>query len=154
MEKMQFALLGGAAIVFVILLLLIGALGLVGYLYFKSNPDTGNFNYTTYNESTDVSITPTPTASPTATPTPTATPSPTPTPSASPTPTPSPSPSPSPTASNCPTYEGANAIGAKVCGGKDADPAKKYVWECLTNGSWGYIETCTSTSACNNGVCS
>ena len=139
MEKVQIALLGGAAVVLVVLILLIGAIGLIGYMYFKSHPDTGGYNYSHYNGSAAVSPTPTPTATPT----------PTPTPSATVTPTPTPTPTPSP----CPVYEGKTAAGSRVCGGKDADSTKKYVWECQ-DGSWTFIETCASAAACSDGICS
>ncbi|MFC2174970.1 DUF4064 domain-containing protein [archaeon] len=157
MQKVQLALVGAAAIVFLIIVMLVGALGVVGYLYLKSNPNVGGFNYTTYNESSEVDLNGNATATPTATPTPTPTVSPTATPSANATATPTASPTATatPQANQGCTWNGDFDHGDRVCAGSGADPTEKYVWEC-DNGSWGTVpvQTCNSASACSQGVCS
>ena len=148
MKKVEMALIGAAAIVFLIIVMLVGAIAVVGYLYLKSNPNVGDYQYSTYNESVEATLnaTITPTATPPATPTAT------PAANATATPTPTPTPTATPLPSDCATYEGKSEHGDRVCGGKDADASKKYVWEC-DDGTWTYVQTCTSASACVDGVC-
>ncbi len=159
MNKMQMLFAGTAMSVVVVIILIIGALGIIGFLYLKSNPAVGDYNYSNYNGSSEIDInitsnattTPTPTATPTASPTVSPSPSASATPTATPTATPSPTPS---GTSDCATFEGKSNHADKVCAANQpSDNTVKYVWECQ-DGTWAMVETCSSASKCSNGVCS